>query len=273
MIKLIALDMDGTLLNEKKELMQPQIEAIHKAVELGVTVVLCTGRPLIGVKPFIKQLDFDTKNEFIIVNNGCSTHSTRDWSLIDWDELTPDDLDHLSSFTNSDDVQLSLFDEAEYFVLAEKANKIVRMDAQIVGMSPSAIDLTEAKSGKYRFFQAMFVGEKEAIDQFEAAYNPLLSQKYSTVRSQDYLLEILPNGASKASGLQKLANRLGILPEEIMAVGDANNDLEMIEFAGLGIAMGNANDEVKAIAQDITDTNDNNGVAKAIKKHILSLRS
>ncbi|HFR3748964.1 TPA: Cof-type HAD-IIB family hydrolase [Streptococcus suis] len=270
MIKLIALDMDGTLLNENKELMQPQIDAIHQAVEAGVTVVLCTGRPLVGVKPFVEQLGFDTEEEYIIVNNGCSTHSTKDWSLIDWEELSISDIDYLSTFIENDDVQISLFDEEDYFVLAEKANARVNLDAGLVGMIPQPIDLSEAKSGKHRFFEAMFVGEKEHIDAFENQHNPVLSQGYSTVRSQDYLLEILPNGASKATGLKKLADRLGILPEEIMAMGDANNDLEMIEFAGLGIAMGNANEQVKAIAQDIADTNENNGVAKAIEKHILN---
>lgn len=270
MIKLIALDMDGTLLNEKKELMQPQIDAIHKAVEAGVKIVLCTGRPLVGVKPFVEQLGFDTEEEFIIVNNGCSTHSTKDWALIDWEELSVADIDHLATFIENDHVQISLFDEEDYFVLAEKANDRVNLDAGLVGMTPQPIDLDEATSGKHRFFEAMFVGEKEHIDAFENQHNPALSQHYSTVRSQDYLLEILPNGASKASGLKKLADRLGILPEEIMAMGDANNDLEMIEFAGLGIAMGNANEQVKAIAQDITDTNENNGVAKAIEKHILN---
>lgn len=270
MIKLIALDMDGTLLNEKKELMQPQIDAIHKAVEAGVKIVLCTGRPLVGVKPFVEQLGFDTEEEFIIVNNGCSTHSTKDWSLIDWEELSVADIDYLSTFIENDDVQISLFDEEDYFVLAEKANARVELDAGLVGMTPQPIDLDGATSGKHRFFEAMFVGEMKHIDSFEEKHMSVLSQKYSTVRSQDYLLEILPNGASKASGLKKLADRLGILPEEIMAMGDANNDLEMIEFAGLGIAMGNANEQVKAIAQDITDTNENNGVAKAIEKHILN---
>ncbi|HFI0700581.1 TPA: Cof-type HAD-IIB family hydrolase [Streptococcus suis] len=270
MIKLIALDMDGTLLNENKELMQPQIDAIHQAVEAGVTVVLCTGRPLVGVKPFVEQLGFDTEEEYIIVNNGCSTHSTKDWSLIDWEELSISDIDYLSTFVENDDVQISLFDEEDYFVLAEKANARVNLDAGLVGMIPQPIDLSEARSGKHRFFEAMFVGEKEHIDAFENQHNPVLSQGYSTVRSQDYLLEILPNGASKATGLKKLADRLGILPEEIMAMGDANNDLEMLAFAGLGIAMGNANEQVKAIAQDITDTNENNGVAKAIEKHILN---
>ncbi|MDW8681386.1 Cof-type HAD-IIB family hydrolase [Streptococcus suis] len=270
MIKLIALDMDGTLLNENKELMQPQIDAIHQAVKAGVIVVLCTGRPLVGVKPFVQQLGFDKEDEYIIVNNGCSTHSTKDWSLIDWEELSAEDVRYLAGFTENDDVQISLFDEEDYFVLAEKANDRVNLDASLVGMTPQPIDLDEATSGKHRFFEAMFVGEKEHIDAFENQHNPVLSQGYSTVRSQDYLLEILPNGASKATGLKKLADRLGILPEEIMAMGDANNDLEMIEFAGLGIAMGNANEQVKAIAQDITDTNENNGVAKAIEKHILN---
>jgi Cof subfamily protein (haloacid dehalogenase superfamily) len=191
-------------------------------------------------------------------------------ALVDWEELAISDVEYLSTFTTSDAVQISLFDEEEYFVLAEQANATVSLDAGLVGMKPLPIDLTEATSGKHRFFQAMFVGEKNAIDAFENQYNTLLSQRYSTVRSQDYLLEILPDGASKASGLKKLADRLSILPEEIMAIGDANNDLEMIAFAGLGIAMGNANEQVKAIAQDITDTNENNGVAKAIEKHILN---
>lgn len=270
MIKLIALDMDGTLLNEQKELTQPQIDAIHQAVKTGVTVVLCTGRPLVGVKPFVQQLGFDVEDEYIIVNNGCSTHSTKDWSLIDWEELTLEDIPYLNHFTEGDKVQLALFDEDNYFVVAEQPNQRTVIDAAVVDMVPLSITLEEAISGQHRWFEAMFVGETVDMDSFEEKHSHELSQRYSTVRSQDFLFEILPNGASKASGLKKLADRLGILPEEIMAMGDANNDLEMIEFAGLGIAMGNANEQVKAIAQDITDTNENNGVAKAIEKHILN---
>ncbi|HFH9837766.1 TPA: Cof-type HAD-IIB family hydrolase [Streptococcus suis] len=269
MIKLLALDMDGTLLNNRKELMKPQIDAIHQAVEAGVKIVLCTGRPLAGVKSFIKQLGFDAEEEFVIVNNGCSTHSTKDWSLIDWAELAPSDITHLNQLADGKELQISLFDVEDYFVLAEKANEQVTLDASLVGMMPQPISLTEAVSGQHRFFEAMFVGKPEVVERFEQTHRVHLEESYSTVRSLPYLLEILPNGASKASGLKQLADRLGILPEEIMAIGDANNDLEMLEFAGLGIAMGNANEQVKAIAQDITDTNENNGVAKAIAKYIL----
>ncbi len=143
--------------------MQPQIDAIHQAVEAGVKIVLCTGRPLAGVKPFVEQLGFDTEEEFIIVNNGCSTHSTKDWSLIDWEELSISDIDYLSTFIENDDVQISLFDEKDYFVLAEKANARVNLDAGLVGMTPQPIDLKEAKSGQHRFFEAMFVGEKSIL--------------------------------------------------------------------------------------------------------------
>ncbi len=270
MIKLIALDMDGTLLNEKKELKQPQIDAIHQAIEAGVKIVLCTGRPLAGVKPFVEQLGFDTEEEFVIVNNGCSTHSTKDWSLIDWAELTPADISHLNQLADGKDLQISLFDVEDYFVLAEEANEQVKLDATLVDMVPQPIGLDEATSGQHRFFEAMFVGKPEVVERFEQTHRAGLEQTYSTVRSLPYLLEILPQGTNKASALARLAEELGIEASQIMAIGDGNNDLEMIEFSGLGIAMGNANEQVKAIAQDITDTNENNGVAKAIEKHILN---
>ena len=81
MIKLIALDMDGTLLNSQKEIPQAHIQAIHQAVEHGVKLVLCTGRPLVGVKPYYEQLGLSGDNEYVIINNGCSTHQTKDWKL------------------------------------------------------------------------------------------------------------------------------------------------------------------------------------------------
>ena len=78
MIKILALDMDGTLLNSKKEIPQAHIEAIHQAIDKGVKLVLCTGRPLVGVKPYYDQLGLAQENEYVIVDNGCATHQTSD---------------------------------------------------------------------------------------------------------------------------------------------------------------------------------------------------
>ncbi|MGT2800181.1 Cof-type HAD-IIB family hydrolase [Streptococcus marmotae] len=269
MIKLLALDMDGTLLNSQKQLTQPQIEAIHKAIEMGVKLVLCTGRMLPGVKPYFDQLGLDAENEYVIVNNGCSTHQTSDWKLIDWAELSPDEIRYLATFIPESEMQLTLFDEEHYYVLEDEPNEYSRTDAHLVFVEPTILSMENATNQSRHLFQAMYVGTKEATDAFESNYADLLRKDFDAVRSQDVLLEILPTGANKASALKKLAEHLRILPEEIMAMGDANNDIEMLEFAGLSIAMGNASDLVQSLADDVTDTNDCDGVAKAIYKHIL----
>ena len=109
MIKLLALDMDGTLLNEAKEIPQAHITAIHQAIKKGVKLVLCTGRPLFGVLPYYQKLGLDLQNEYVIVNNGCSTHQTSDWSLVDWQELSPSDIEYLYDLAEKSEVQLTLF--------------------------------------------------------------------------------------------------------------------------------------------------------------------
>ena len=129
MIKLLALDMDGTLLNEAKEIPQAHITAIHQAIEKGVKLVLCTGRPLFGVLPYYKKLGLDLQNEYVIVNNGCSTHQTSDWGLVDWQELSPSDIEYLYDLAEKSDVQLTLFDEEHYFVLGGKPNQVIQNDA------------------------------------------------------------------------------------------------------------------------------------------------
>lgn len=269
MIKLLALDMDGTLLNEAKEIPQAHIDAIHKAIDKGIKLVLCTGRPLFGVLPYYKKLSLDLQNEYVIVNNGCSTHQTSDWSLVDWRELSKSDIEYLNELAEKSEVQLTLFDEKHYFVLGGKPNQVIENDAKLVFSDLTEISLEEATSGKYRMFQGMFLGTESQTDDFEQRFAAELCQKFSGVRSQPVIYEAMPLGTTKASALSRLAKILDIQPSEIMAMGDANNDIEMLEFAGLGIAMGNASEHVKALADAVTTTNEENGVARAIEKYIL----
>ena len=209
MIKLIALDMDGTLLNSQKEIPKAHIQAIHQAVEHGVKLVLCTGRPLVGVKPYYEQLGLSGDNEYVIINNGCSTHQTKDWKLVAWKELSVEDILYLDKISKQTPVQLTLFDEERYLVVDEKPSELVTYDASLVFTTPTEISLKEAISGKNIMFQAMFLAH-------------------------------------------------------------ANNDIEMLEFAGFGVAMGNSSDYVKKLADYVTDSNDENGVATAIEKLILN---
>lgn len=270
MIKLLALDMDGTLLNSKKEIPEENIAAIHKAIETGVKLVLCTGRPPFGVKPYFERLGLAQENEYVIVDNGCAIHQTSDWTVIDWVALNTEDIHYLYNLTKNRPIQLTLFDEEHYFVVGEAPSPIVVRDTGYVFTTPTVISIEEATSGKFTMFQAMFLGEKEVVDSFEADFSTEICRRFSGVRSQDVIYEVMPAGVTKAFALEKLAKKLGIPSEDIMALGDANNDLEMLKFSGLGIAMGNASDYVKSLADYVTDSNDKNGVAKTIEKYLLN---
>lgn len=262
--------MDGTLLNNEKKIPQAHIKAIHQAIEKGVKLVLCTGRPLVGVKPYFAELGLGSENEYVIINNGCSTHQTSDWSLVDWRELSVDDIYYLYDIAQKTPAQLTLFDQEHYFVVGEEPSELVTYDASLVFTTPTCISLEEATSGKRIIFQGMYLAPEKELDLFESKFGSILETRFSGVRSQPVIYETMPKGTTKATGLARLTEKLAIKPEEIMALGDANNDIEMLEFAGLGVAMGNSDDHVKELADYVTDSNDQGGVATAIEKFILS---
>lgn len=265
-VKLIAIDMDGTLLNSQKQLPQENIRALKEATEAGIKVVICTGRPLVGVKPFFEQLDVTT-DDYVIVNNGCSTHRAHNWELVDDFQLTAEELTYLYDLQKDEPgVQLTAFDEEHYYVVAEEALPIIHWDASLVFTEPVCVTLEELLSKDTTYFEAMIVGEAADLDPFQAKYEAVLSERFSTVRSQHYIFETLPKGATKATALARLAEQLGYSPEEVMALGDANNDLEMLTYAGYSVAMGNSDDHIKAVAKYVTGTNDEAGVAQAIDR-------
>ena len=131
---------------------------------------------------------------------------------------------------------MTLFDEEHYFVLGGKPNQVIENDAKLVFSDLTEISLEEAISGKYRMFQGMFLGTKEQTDDFEERFATELCQRsVAFVRSLSFM-EAMPLGTTKATALSRLAEILKIDSSEIMAMGDANNDIEMLQFAGLGIA-------------------------------------
>ena len=272
MIKLIAIDMDGTLLNEKKHIDKAEKEAIHEAIEAGIKIVLCTGRPLYGILPFYEELglsELDSEG-YVILNNGCSIHKTKDWKLIDQVNFTSDDIEYLYKFSESYDINFTLVNDTYYFNIGRKPTDELIKDAGFVFSDITDISLEEAKSGKHKIMKIMFLGNPEIMADFQKENENILKNKYSSVLSQPYVYEILPKGNNKGTGLKKLAKKLGIKQEEIMAIGDGNNDIEMFEYANYSVAMENGTELAKKAAKYQTDNNENDGVAKAIRKYALN---
>ena len=269
MIKLLALDMDGTLLDDQKKISPTNIAAIQQAVEAGVKLVLCTGRVLSGVKPYFEQLGLDAENEYVILNNGCALHQTSDWSLLDYYGLKADEIQFLSDFACGFDLPLTLCDVDNYYVVNQPANAHIIEDTQNIFLTPKTISLNAIKDHQQPFFLAKFVGRPDLVQTFLKKEDRELSRYFNTVLSQPSIYEILPQGVSKATALKSLTEKLGLSPNEVMAIGDANNDIEMLTFSGLAIAMDNAPDHIKVLASHITTNNNEDGVAAAIHKWIL----
>lgn len=270
MIKLLAIDLDGTLLNSQKELVAENIAAVQAAAAAGVKVVLCTGRPMTGVRPFFDQLGLSDQ-EYLIINNGCSTYETKDWSLLDSQQLTTEELRYLhETIKGNDAIQLTIADDADnYLVVAEEASDLVAYDAGLVFTQPLPCWLEDLDDRQHTYFEVMMLGEMAELDDYQEQWDAKLAEQFSVVRSQDYIYEILPQGASKATALEKLATKLGYTADQVMAIGDANNDIEMLSYAKHSVAMGNSPDHIKALAAHVTASNDDCGVARAIEELIL----
>jgi cof-like hydrolase len=268
MIKVIALDMDGTLLNSKKELLEETKQYFKEFHTKGTEtlLVLCTGRPETGIRPYLKDLGYLEENHYIISQNGANIYESQTGNRI------------MDAFVDSVEIQkwielgkkhgVSVMGAGVdyYYSFDEDPTEWMEFDVKIVNGSIKRI--TKEESLSTDFYKLLLLGDVEQLNEFETIIPKEWRDEFYVVRSQKYLVEVLRKGVNKAFGLEKLAAALNIEPSEIASIGDAANDIEMLEYSGLAIAMGNASEEVKAIADIVTDTNENNGVIKAIDRLI-----
>ena len=269
MYKLIALDIDGTLLNSKKEVTKEVFDAIQSAKSKGVKVVLSTGRPLPGVKPLLKELKLDEDINYVVTFNGGLVQEITSQEVISNIEMKHDDFDYIyNELAKKHDIKIHINTPDSLVVPYQEIPKYSVHEATLNNIPVHCMDEQDINSD-ITFCKVMLVDEPEKIEDIITKIPKEFHDKYTIVRSAPFFLEFLNKKVNKGSGLNSLCNKLGIDPSEVIAVGDEENDRHMIEFAGLGVAMGNARDSIKEIANHITETNDNHGVAKVINDFIL----
>ena len=268
MYKLIALDMDGTLLNKEKKVTDRTKKAIQAAREKGVTVVLATGRPIDGVTRYLEELDMFTDKDYVLTYNGGLVQKTKSREVISKVGLLGSDLHYLYSLSKKLGVNIHGFSE-ERGLITPKANPYTDIEAEINNIKYTIDDYSDI-SDDHSFIKIMMIDAPENIDSAMENLPKEVYEKYTVVRSSDIFLEVLNKEVNKGVGVELLAKHLGVNQSEIITMGDAGNDLHMIEYAGMGIAMANASDDVKAAANYITESNNEDGVAKAIEKFVLN---
>jgi len=262
--KLMAVDMDGTLLTTDKNITNHTIDIINKAYEAGKVVTISTGRPVQGLR---RYEDIITPDVPVITYNGAMIIKLHSKEVLYHKCVDADSAREVYEKGQERNTTVVVWSDNKLY--ANRIDDNVNNYKKITNMEPIAItDIEEQINAGITKLLWIDTPEKNIEHQ---AYldKELKNRKISYCTSQPFLLEFMPDGISKAYALEKLGELLGATREESIAVGDGYNDVEMIEYAGLGIAMENAPEDVKAKADYVTDTNDNDGVAKAIEKFML----
>ncbi|MFS0653870.1 sugar-phosphatase [Bacillus sp. 179-C3.3 HS] len=268
MYKLVAIDMDGTLLNDQHMVPDAAFEAIQQAKAEGIKIVLCTGRPIGGVHRYLKELQLDQEGDFVIAYNGALVQNSHTNEVVSELTLSHDDLTSLYELSRQLDTPMHYFDSARLYSPNRDISEYTVLESYLTKLPLQYLPVEEADPSM-KLPKMMYVDHPERLEKTIQAIPSDVKDRYMMVKSTDYFLEILHPDVSKGNAVKLLASKLGISREEVMAIGDNGNDLSMIEYAGCGVAMDNAIDDVKAIADVVTKSNNEAGVAHILHELVL----
>ena len=262
--KLVAVDMDGTLLTPKLEISRDTVETINKVIEKGVIFTLSTGRMYLAAMPFANMLNLDVP---IITCNGALTKCSKTGKVYDTKIIAKKHSSEIIKYCEKAGISVSIYREDDIYIKKDSENLDIHL--QLDHARPQIVkDFDSLLSGS--IIKIMFnSSDKYNLELHTRKLYELYKEKLNFYFSLPYFVEIVHKDANKRNALENLAHKFNIKREEIIAIGDNFNDMDMIEYAGLGVAMGNAPDYLKDAADLVTHSNDEDGVRHILENYIL----
>lgn len=264
-IKLVAIDLDDTLLDSGLQIAPSCLEAIRQVQEMGIKVTLATGRMYRSALPYARQIKADLP---LITYQGALVKNSLSGEVL-YNRPVPEELavEVMEYFRQAQvHFQTYLNDELCLESLTEEGLAY----ANVAGVEPRIVpDLMEAVRHEQPMKIMAITDNERALLDMEVELKTRYRKLLNITRSKPYYLEVMDQSANKGHALQVVAEHFGIDRKEVLAVGDSYNDLAMIEWAGVGVAMGNARDVVKDAADYVTSSNEEAGVAEALHRFIL----
>lgn len=267
--KLLVLDVDGTLLNNEREISKRTLAALLKVQQMGIRIVLASGRPTYGLMPLAKTLELGNYGGFILSYNGCQIINAQNGEILFKRRINPEMLPYLEKKARKNGFAIFTYND-DTIITDNPENEHIRSEARLNNLEiikevefSTAIDFAPCK--------CMLVSDdEEALIGLEQHWKRRLNGALDVFRSEPYFLEVLPCGIDKANSLGALLEQLDVKREEVIAIGDGVCDVTMLQLAGMGVAMGHAQDSVKACADHVTASNEEDGVALAVEQIILA---
>ena len=261
--KLMAVDVDGTLFNSNNEISKETKEAIGLAVDKGLIFTICSGRPIQGVEGIINTLGLNLP---FITYNGAMVVMGKSREILYEQKLSKEDAKNIIALGNKFNVTVVVWVNNQLYVnrMDEKAQAYSKQSK-----TPPIVIQDIDNIIKDGVTKILWYDEIETINRLEKEVGSMVSENVNYHTSKPIFLEFVDKKASKAIAMEKLGAHFGIGQQEMIAVGDGFNDLSMIQYAGLGVAMANAKEEIKQKADFVTHSNDENGVAHVIYEFVL----
>jgi Cof subfamily protein (haloacid dehalogenase superfamily) len=267
-IRLLALDLDDTLLRSDLTISYRTRNAIKRAEAAGVTVVLASGRVPAAMEQFARLLGMHKRPGYLVCNNGTIIQESHTGNTVY--EIRIDVSTALSAYdlANAEGFPVQIYEDDILYV--SRANEFTEYDQKITGLRQVVVENFRAMVGG-GCYKLLVPGDPMLLAPLESIIRTYLGSDITLFTSKPYFLEILPAQTDKGTALAKIAELLEIKQEEVLAIGDSMNDEAMIRWAGMGVAMANSDERIKNIAALVTErTNDDDGVAEVIEKYILA---
>lgn len=263
--KIITLDIDGTLASSDHKILPKTRDALIKAQEKGLKVVLASGRPTPGMSEIAKALRLEEFGGYVLSYNGGRITNMKTKEIIHEAFLTPEEAHEIYDLAKANNVNIMAYDDMD--IITEADDEYSQLESNINTM-PLKLTNDFKKSVVKNTIKTLTTGKPTILAEIEQHYIKKFGDRFSICRSMPFFLEVMPQGINKATSLGRLLKHLNMTPTEMVACGDGFNDIEMIKYAGLGVAMENAVDEVKKVADYITKSNDDDGIVDILEKFI-----
>ncbi len=264
--KMIALDLDGTLTNSQKEVTDHTKKVLIDIQKEGKIVVLATGRPIQGALGIAKELELDVYGGYILSFNGGIIQNCKTGEIVFQQKIPTELIPRLGEASRRYQVPILTY-QGDSIITEDTMDKYVRIEAAINKMPVKALD-NFAEEVTFPVTKCLMVADGWILEGILPQMQKEFGEVLNIFRSEPFFMELTPPGIDKAQSLERLLELTGVKREELIACGDGFNDVSMIKYAGLGVAMANAQDAVKEVADEVTVSNDEDGVALIVEKYM-----
>lgn len=264
MYKLIAIDIDDTLLTDELTVTEGTKRAMEAAIDQGVTITLATGRMFASAQKIAKQINLNVP---IITYQGSLVKTLLDEQVLYERYVPADAAKDIYQFAKENGLHLQLYVDDELY--GEEPNDRIKAYSALTNI-PYKIEPDFAKLIERPLSKLLIIDDPARLDEIAEQLRPLLGDRVHMTKSKAHYLEFMHKEGTKGHALQFMARHFGYSIDETIAIGDAWNDREMLQAAGLGVAMGNAIQPLKEIADYVTRTNNDEGVRYVIEKFVLN---